>query len=118
MDVVAEPEDAGRAMGAAAATGDALGGGNKHLESRILDARAVDPDLFELVVDTVPDRLALVAGDVRLTYWELDARANVHEGGGVDHAVGPGRGVGGIRHGEPVGLREHPVVGHEVCKRL
>ena len=25
-------------------------------------------DLFELVVDTVPDRLALVAGDVRLTY--------------------------------------------------
>ena len=33
-------------------------------------------DLFELVVDTVPDRLALVAGDVRLTYLELDARAN------------------------------------------
>ena len=33
-------------------------------------------DLFELVVDTVPDRLALVAGDVRLTYRELDARAD------------------------------------------
>ena len=33
-------------------------------------------DLFELVVDAVPDRLALVAGDVRLTYAELDARAN------------------------------------------
>ncbi len=33
-------------------------------------------DLFELVVDTVPDRLALVAGDVRLTYRQLDARAN------------------------------------------
>jgi fatty-acyl-CoA synthase len=33
-------------------------------------------DLFEIVVDTVPDRLALVAGDVRLTYAELDARAN------------------------------------------
>ncbi len=33
-------------------------------------------DLFELVVDTVPDRLALVAGDRRLTYRELDERAN------------------------------------------
>ena len=33
-------------------------------------------DLFEIVVDTVPDRLALVAGDVRLTYGELDERAN------------------------------------------
>jgi 3-oxocholest-4-en-26-oate---CoA ligase len=33
-------------------------------------------DLFELVVDTVPDRTALVAGRVRLSYAELDARAN------------------------------------------
>ena len=33
-------------------------------------------DLFEIVVDTVPDRLALVAGPVRLTYAGLDARAN------------------------------------------
>jgi len=33
-------------------------------------------DLFEMVADTVPDRLALVAGDVRLTYAGLDARAN------------------------------------------
>ena len=33
-------------------------------------------DLFELVADTVPDRLALVAGEVRLTYVDLDARAN------------------------------------------
>jgi fatty-acyl-CoA synthase len=33
-------------------------------------------DLFELVVDTVPDRLALVAGTVRLTYRQLDERAN------------------------------------------
>jgi acyl-CoA synthetase (AMP-forming)/AMP-acid ligase II len=33
-------------------------------------------DLFERVVDTVPDRLALVAGDHRYTYAELDARAN------------------------------------------
>jgi fatty-acyl-CoA synthase len=33
-------------------------------------------DLFERVVDTAPDRLALVAGDRRYTYAELDARAN------------------------------------------
>ena len=33
-------------------------------------------DLFEVVVDTVPDRLALVAGDRRLTYRQLDQRAN------------------------------------------
>ncbi len=33
-------------------------------------------DLFEIVVDTCPDRTALVAGDVRLTYRELDERAN------------------------------------------
>ena len=33
-------------------------------------------DLFEIVADTVPDRVALVAGDRRLTYAELDARAN------------------------------------------
>src|SRR2546421_67068 len=33
-------------------------------------------DLFECVVDAVPDRLALVAGARRLTYAELDARAS------------------------------------------
>jgi fatty-acyl-CoA synthase len=33
-------------------------------------------DLFEVVVDTVPDRLALVAGPARLTYRQLDERAN------------------------------------------
>ncbi len=33
-------------------------------------------DLFEVVVDTVPDRLALVAGSTRLTYRQLDERAN------------------------------------------
>lgn len=50
-------------------------------------------DLFELVVDTVPERLALVAGDRRLTYRELDERANrlAHhlEGAGI----GPGDSV-------------------------
>jgi acyl-CoA synthetase (AMP-forming)/AMP-acid ligase II len=33
-------------------------------------------DLFELVADEVPARLALVAGDRRLTYEQLDRRAN------------------------------------------
>ena len=33
-------------------------------------------DLFEIVVDTVPDRLALVAGAVRLSYGQLDDRSN------------------------------------------
>lgn len=33
-------------------------------------------DLFEVVVDTVPDRLALVAGSARLTYRALDERSN------------------------------------------
>jgi acyl-CoA synthetase (AMP-forming)/AMP-acid ligase II len=33
-------------------------------------------DLFEIVVDQVPDRLALVAGPARRTYRELDERAN------------------------------------------
>ena len=32
-------------------------------------------DLFEAVADAVPDRLALVAGDRRLTYRQLDERA-------------------------------------------
>ncbi|MBO2457990.1 AMP-binding protein [Actinomadura violacea] len=33
-------------------------------------------DLFEIVADACPDRTALVAGPSRLTYAELDARAN------------------------------------------
>ena len=33
-------------------------------------------DLFEVVADAYPERLALVAGAVRLTYGELDRRAN------------------------------------------
>ena len=33
-------------------------------------------DLFEHAVDAVPDRLALIVGDRRLTYRELDERAN------------------------------------------
>ncbi|HEY8216857.1 MAG TPA: AMP-binding protein [Acidimicrobiia bacterium] len=33
-------------------------------------------DLFEAVADAVPDRIAVVYGDRRLTYGELEARAN------------------------------------------
>ncbi|HEY4398187.1 MAG TPA: AMP-binding protein, partial [Acidimicrobiia bacterium] len=33
-------------------------------------------DLFEIVVDTVPEREALVAGSARRTFAELDERAN------------------------------------------
>ena len=51
-------------------------------------------DLFESVVDVVPDQPAVVADDRRLTYAELDGRANrlAHhlEGAGV----GPGDRVG------------------------
>ena len=51
-------------------------------------------DLYEIVADTVPDRLALVAGDVRLTYAGLDARANrfAHHLTGL--GLGPGTHVG------------------------
>ncbi len=51
-------------------------------------------DLFELVADTVPDRLALVAADVRLTYAQLDARANRFANRLVDSGVAPGAHVG------------------------
>jgi fatty-acyl-CoA synthase len=52
-------------------------------------------DLFECVADHVPDREALVAGDRRLTYRELDERANR-----LAHALG----AGGVGYGDRVGL--------------
>jgi 3-oxocholest-4-en-26-oate---CoA ligase len=51
-------------------------------------------DLFELVVDTVPDRLALVAGDVRLTYAELDSRADRFANHLLTTGIAPGTHVG------------------------
>ncbi len=47
-------------------------------------------DLYEIVAGTVPGRLALVAGDRRLTYRELDERANRFAHHLLDHGVEPG----------------------------
>jgi fatty-acyl-CoA synthase len=47
-------------------------------------------DLFEIVVDTCPDRLALVAGTTRRTYRELDERANRLGHHLCDAGVAPG----------------------------
>ncbi len=52
-------------------------------------------DLFESVVDTVPDRLALVSGDTRLSFRELDHRAN---------RVGHFLSSRGIKAGDHVGI--------------
>jgi acyl-CoA synthetase (AMP-forming)/AMP-acid ligase II len=51
-------------------------------------------DLYELVADAVPDRLALIAGDRRLTYGELDERANRVAQYLRDVGVHPGQHVG------------------------
>jgi fatty-acyl-CoA synthase len=50
-------------------------------------------DLFEIVADTVPDRLALVAGDSRLTYGDLEERANRLAHHLIDVGVEPGEHV-------------------------
>ena len=55
-------------------------------------------DLFEVVVDTVPQRQALVAGPVRLTYRELDERANRFAHYLVDQGVDPGAHIGILAH--------------------
>jgi 3-oxocholest-4-en-26-oate---CoA ligase len=52
-------------------------------------------DLFEIVVDAVPDREALIAGEVRQTFRELDQRANR-----LGHALQ----AGGVRPGDSVAI--------------
>lgn len=47
-------------------------------------------DLYEIVADSVPDRPALVAGDRRLSYGQLDERANRFAHHLLDHGVEPG----------------------------
>jgi 3-oxocholest-4-en-26-oate---CoA ligase len=51
-------------------------------------------DLFEAVADACPDRTALVAGDVRRTYRQLDEQANRIGHVLVDAGVAPGDHVG------------------------
>jgi acyl-CoA synthetase (AMP-forming)/AMP-acid ligase II len=52
-------------------------------------------DLFEVVVDAVPDRTAVVAGGTRVTYGALDERANRL----ANHLV-----AGGVGRGDHVGV--------------
>jgi 3-oxocholest-4-en-26-oate---CoA ligase len=51
-------------------------------------------DLFESVADTVPNQMAMVAGDRRLTYEELDARATRLAHYLAEHGVGAGERIG------------------------
>ena len=51
-------------------------------------------DLWELVADAVPDRFAVIQGDRRLTYADLDARANRLARRLLDAGIGPGDSVG------------------------
>lgn len=55
-------------------------------------------DLFESVVDTVPDREAVVCGDRRLTYRELDESSNQLAHGLAALEVGAGDHVGCYLH--------------------
>ena len=50
-------------------------------------------DLYEIVADAVPDRPGIVAGDRRLTYAELDERANRFAHHLIDRGVEPGEKV-------------------------
>jgi acyl-CoA synthetase (AMP-forming)/AMP-acid ligase II len=51
-------------------------------------------DLFESLVDVAGERTALVSGDRRLTFAELDARANRFAHAMLERGVGPGDHVG------------------------
>ncbi|MCC6996428.1 MAG: AMP-binding protein, partial [Deltaproteobacteria bacterium] len=51
-------------------------------------------DLFESVVDTVPDKTALVSGETRLTFREFDARINQFAHALAARGVGPGDNIG------------------------
>src|SRR4051812_12923726 len=51
-------------------------------------------DLFEGIADRIPDRLALICGDDRVSYAELDARANRFAHALLDWGVKPHQHVG------------------------
>ncbi|WP_235737748.1 acyl-CoA synthetase [Nocardioides alcanivorans] len=63
-------------------------------------------DLFEHVVDVCPDRTALIIGDERLTYAELEARSNAF----AHHLLEQD-----IRTGDHVGLMARNVTDHVVA---
>lgn len=58
-------------------------------------------DLFESVVDVVPHKEALVCEDTRLTFAELDARANRVAHVLKKHGIGPGDHVGAYLYNGP-----------------
>ena len=51
-------------------------------------------DLWEMVVDTIPDHEALVCGDRRLTYAETDERANRLAHALLERGIGAGDHIG------------------------
>ena len=51
-------------------------------------------DLFEAITDLVPDRPALIGGNARLTYGQLDARSNRLANYLMESGVVPGDFVG------------------------
>ncbi len=51
-------------------------------------------DLFEMVADAVPDRIAILGNDAALTYRQLDARTDALARGLTAHGVGRGDHVG------------------------
>ena len=55
-------------------------------------------DLFEVVADTVPERDALVAGSARLSYRQLDERANQVAHVLQSRGIAPGAHVGILAH--------------------
>ncbi len=55
-------------------------------------------DLYESLADAIPDRLALVSGDRRLSYAELDARSNRLAHALAARGIGPGQHVGLYLH--------------------
>ncbi|MFI5297029.1 MAG: acyl-CoA synthetase [Polyangiales bacterium] len=64
-------------------------------------------DLFESLADAIPDRLAVVSGAHRLTFAELEARAN-----GLAHAMR----ARGVKAGDHVGL--YLFNGHEFLETM
>ena len=60
-------------------------------------------DLFEAVADRVPEREALIAGSVRLTYAQLDERSNQAARVLLDFGITAGDHIGlALRNGNEI----------------